>query len=333
MHSSHPHRRHCIHNIIPEDMKGAPVNNAAECYAARGLGKPRIELAGTMVVGAGDASKTTSIITPAGVARRVGGGNDWRAYNECQLNDHQYRVHTMSLHEIYQIEHGPAVTSGAECKAALGPHWKEFRHARAGQFIVYGDEYKNVSLVLPNGTKRWIGNKDNWSVFNACGLQERNLTYVSSAEDRAIPGTAPIGNGDECRQLVLDLNPPSERDRLRAEMNKAVADRILAEAREQAAAMQRAFEESRNRRRNNCQAWADTYFIASGKGFGAAPPEVQNSWRTTNCDEFGTTQSGTLQYRCQRFRNTYGIVDGRTWGSAGREAQGTYRNIGCRAGV
>jgi len=195
-----------------------------------------------MVVAAGDNSKTTSIITPDGVARRVGGGNDWRPYNECQLNEHQYRVHALALHDLYQIETGPAISSGAECRTALGPHWKEFRHARAGKLIVYGDEFKNVNLVLPNGTKRWIGNKDNWTVFEACGLQEKNLTYVSAAEDRAIPGVAPIGSGAECKQLYLDLNPPSERDRLRAEMDRAIADRLAANAQKKVDAVKRAMD-------------------------------------------------------------------------------------------
>ena len=191
--------------------------------------------------------QVTSIITPDGVARRVGGGNDWRAYNECQLNDYQYRVNTLTLHDLYQIESGPAVSGGTECKAALGPQWKEFRHARAGQLIVYGDVYKNVNLVLPNGTKRWIGNKDNWTVFEACGLQEKNLSYVSAAEDRAIPGGPGIGSGAECRQLVVDLNPPSERQRLMAEMDKLLADRAAANLKKMADDLQRKLDRLKKR--------------------------------------------------------------------------------------
>ncbi len=186
-------------NFIPEDMKGAPVNTAHECYAARGLSAPRPDLAGRLVVANGDTSNTTNFISADGRAHFVGGGSNWGVYNACGLSAARYPATYLPLDEIYKIPQGAAFRDAADCRTTMGPAWKE--HPQAGQVMAYCDVWKNTHVITRDGLKRWIGNKDNWAAYNAC--HSPAVACVSSQAMADIPNGPPIGSGEECTQVIL----------------------------------------------------------------------------------------------------------------------------------
>ncbi len=189
----------CEKGKFPAHMVGTPVNNASECYAARRMSRARPDLAGKLVQAHGDDSVTTSIVTPQGTARFVGKKDQWSLFGECALGT-RYPIVKVSLYEGYQMQQGAPIANVAECAPAMGALWVS--HPRTGQ-IIYADctTDKNTEMISADGKRHWISNKNNWVVYNACGLSDKDMTCVGNADRDGIPAGKKVENADECRAL------------------------------------------------------------------------------------------------------------------------------------
>ncbi len=210
--------------VIPKEMIGAPVNNPTECYAARGLSKPRPDLA-SKVIGV-KGRPELHVVNASGSIRWI---PNLKIYNACALPPPGQAIYLASLHEIYQIPMaGGPVNSADECLSAHPAGQQRLRELQAqrdaaaqaaaqkaaqaqqarqaylnslrGQFLAYCDVYKNTHLIGNDGRRHWIANKDKWWVFNGCN-KGAGVRCVSLAEIQAIPEGAAIGTVDQCNAL------------------------------------------------------------------------------------------------------------------------------------
>jgi hypothetical protein len=191
---------HEIHGIKVEP----PIGSAAECRAVMGRHWKRHPRTG-QVVFYGDQYKNMAVVGADGRKRWLGNKDNWNIYRDCNL-DASYE-NGISLAEFTDIPDGPAIGSGNECRAAIaqaGGRVPPAFHPRAGQVVYYNDQYKNHAVVTRDGKKRWLANKDNWTVYQACGLDASRGTSITLAEFMAIPDGPAITTGDECKRAIAD---------------------------------------------------------------------------------------------------------------------------------
>ena len=144
-----------------------------------------------------------------------------------------------------------------QCRSERGlPQWKRLAQKFNGKFIANCDSFKNTH-VIANGKRHWIGNKDNWKVFEGCrAAPTEDIQCMSLNEVNTVPDGGPIGDINQCRSLrgLAPLPPPPPPPPTVAQKFEG---QFIA----------------------NCDAWKHTHLVANGKRHWISN---KDNWNTFN---------------------------------------------------